>query len=490
MTASSWSSLFDHVYVISLPGSTRRNYINEHLPEVGIHNFSFFNATDENSPDFDEVLRTGEVMTYPPCFRCGKLDCGNDECNNFLVPAQIATFLSYINLWQHITSQNDERILILEDDVVIQPNYRKTLEWLALQVAQKKIAFTPEQACLLRMGWAKCNEHSVTNATFSISNEIRMSNPCHAITKQFAASLLNRLDGIKHTVDVYQHQQAPKPGEAFTILPPIAYETSWSEGGSESTIHPKSIRSKYLRNKGELDAAAANDQQIRKHVKKMYFRPLMITGHPRCGTGYAAKLCQQMGLKIGHEALDRDGISSWMFAVNSAENPWGNDFVAKDRRRFTWRHMIVPVRDPQTAIGSIMRDSAHAPKSYAFRRDHILRALNIDLDDFATPLERAIWSLCGWSRIILSQSPDLVFRIEDGHHDLKLFLRENGYMNWLKSLHLRALDLRPINADKLYQGVTQPKPEITASQWHELSIETRSELEWYCNTFGYKTPCF
>lgn len=53
---------------------------------------------------------------------------------------------------------------------------------------------------------------------------------------------------------------------------------------------------------------------------------LIILAHPRSGTGYAAWLCQQYGLDVGHERLKSDGISSWMWVTKDENPPYGHGY--------------------------------------------------------------------------------------------------------------------------------------------------------------------
>lgn len=485
MNSQPWRSLFDRIIVISLPTSDdRRSYIQKHLPSVGISSFEFFNATNADAQEVSSAYERGEVTTFPPCFRCGKLDCGDPDCNNFLIPQQVATFITYMNLWKMLVdSAVAQRILILEDDVRIHDHAEHALAYLEQEISNRRVPFRSNQPCLLRLGWALCPDHAATRRCF-VNETIKMSNPCHAITSKYAALLFNRYQKINHTVDVYQHQLAPKKGEAFTLFPPIASELSWSDGMFASNIHPKIAHSVYLKSIGNADGAQQYEQLARKHIKKKYFRSLLFVGHPRCGTGYAANLCRQMGLDVGHERLGADGISSWMFAVEADENPYALDAVALSRRGLAWKYLVMPVRDLATAASSVIRDSTYAPPSYVFRRQHILRLLNLDLNGFKTPLERAVRSVTSWCRIILAQNPDFWFRIEDQHEQLRLFLLEKNLCMKRK----RVLDTSPVNANKLYRGVRYQKPTIHIAEWTNLPEETQVEVLWYCNTFGYKLP--
>jgi len=484
--APAWSTLFDRVVVVSLQASTeRRQYMQQHLPSVGIHAFEFFDATGSDDPAVAQAYERGEVASFPSCFRCGGLDCGNADCNNVLIAPQVATFITYLRLWRQIADGSARRVLVLEDDVRIHEHGGKVLDWLARAVVHAGLPFVPGMPCLLRLGWARCADHEATERVV-VNQTVKMSNPAHALTREYAALLLERYTGIVHTVDEYQHRLAPRPGEAWTVLPPLASELSWSDGAFASTIHPKTVRLQFLRASGDHAAAARHEQVLRQHVKKKHFRHLLVVGHPRCGTGYAADLCGQLGLDVGHEKLGKDGISSWMFAVDAEDNPYALDTAARTRRSLAWKFLLMPVRGLATAVGSVMRDSVHAPPSYAFRREHILRLTGLDLDTLATPLERAVRSVTAWARIVLAQKPDLWFRIEDPPEQLREFLIAAQLCP--PQARTLQLDMSPVNADKPYKGVRHPKPDVDAAAWRALPAATQAEIAWYCASFGYANP--
>ncbi len=484
--APEWRALFDQVLVLSLPGSAeRRRHIDAHLPSVGLHEYAFFDATAADDPAVARAYARGEVKAYPACFRCGGLDCGNADCNNVLIAPQVATFVSYLRLWRQVAEGRAARVLVLEDDVRFHGQTRAVLQALGQAAAAGRLPFAAGRPALLRLGWARGPEHE-SAADCRLVDEVRMANPCHAITREYAAAMLARYQGIVHTVDEYQHRLAARPGEAWTVLPPIASELSWSEGSVASTIHPKPVRTQHLRALGDHLAAARHEEMLAQHVKKKHFRALLVVGHPRCGTGYAANLCGQLGLDVGHERLGADGISSWMFAVDADENPYAADPVARTRRALAWKHLVMPVRDLASAAGSVMRDSEHAPPSYAFRREHILRHTGLDLDRLATPLERAVRSVTAWARIVMAQRPDCWFRIEEPPEPLRRFLVDAGLVP--RERHDVVLDMSPVNADKPYTGVRHAKPDVEAAAWRALPADTQAEIDWYCRSFGYANP--
>lgn len=116
--------LFDKVIVISLEQShARRAYIHKYLSESGIQKYEFFNATSASDPLVTQAYANNDVATFPPCFRCGKLDCGNPDCNNFLIPQQVATFITYRRLWQAVADGEVGRILVNRGRCAVSRSY-------------------------------------------------------------------------------------------------------------------------------------------------------------------------------------------------------------------------------------------------------------------------------------------------------------------------------------------------------------------------------
>jgi rhodanese-related sulfurtransferase len=251
------------------------------------------------------------------------LECDRPNCNNFLTDQQVACVLTYRRLWQTIADGPDARVLVREDDVFFHEWTPRVLAWLEQEVKEGRIPFAAGTRLLLRLGWAFGHNHNGT-ARIRAKDVLRMANPCHALTRDFAQALVDLVahaPAISQTADAFQHELAPQPGEALTVFPPIASDLSWTEGRFASTIHPKDVRVKYLKAHGRETEAAAAAAALAGHVRKKVFRPLLIAGHPRTGTGYAAALCRQLGVDVGHEKLGASGISSWMFAVDAEANP-------------------------------------------------------------------------------------------------------------------------------------------------------------------------
>ena len=479
-----WNAIFDNIFVVSLPSSEdRRSYIAKHLRDMGISKFEWHDAIDADSAEVKQQYKSGHVLTYPPCFRCGELKCSVADCNNILLPVQVAVVLTYRALFRKILASG-QRALVIEDDARFHPHSHATLAFLAQKISKSEVPFRLNEACLLRLGWAHSKDH-LNASDLRIDSAIRMSNPCFGITPLFAKYALERSQNIKTTADIFLHRDLPAENMAFTVYPPIASELSWSTGEFESLIHPKENRVNFLRSLGDAAGAELAATKLSRHIKHMHHRRFLITGHPRTGTGYSAGLLRQLGFDIGHECSGEDGLSSWMFAVDAEVYPFSGDHLSSTRRHLAWDYLLHVVRDPVTAIPSIIRDSNWSNQSYNFRRAHILASNGIDLDQYESVFERAVVSLMQWTRIIQDLRPDCWFRLEDGHEALLRFMKTNGLLPIEMELEL---DTSPVNADKLYQGVKREAPQITEADWALLTPETMVDLRAYCDRYGYNVP--
>ncbi|MGB3614086.1 MAG: glycosyltransferase family 25 protein [Elainellaceae cyanobacterium] len=490
--ASALSGLFqqfDRVYCINLPRSLeRRRYIETYFAELGVTHYSFWDATDKTDAVVEDYYQNGLVQTYPPCFRCGEYSCGDDTCNNVLIAPQVATFITYLKLWQEIVRANVGRILVVEDDVKFAPYAEQTSNQLITSDALNTLEFQADNPALLRLGWALCSEHQASDNFEFKPNMVRYSNPCHAITRAMAELLLNSFETITTTVDIYQHQIVAASAKNYTLMPPLAYELSWSLGEFDSLIHPKPIRISYLQ-EHQPDASEKIQQaqrSLNEHSAHVLYRPLLILGHPRCGSGYSSKLLSSFGLDIGHEKMGKDGISSWMFAADDAHLPYAQDEHAASTHNKYFKYTVHHVRDPRTAIPSIMRDIQHAPIAYRFRQRHIQLAYGVDLDTYSSELEKAVASYIHWNQMISDRGTDLVLRVEDGEAALLTFLQTEQLVD--KDVRLQDIQQRPskdASSNKLYQGRQHKKPTLLRSNWQSIDPGLLAHLNEHCARYGY-----
>jgi hypothetical protein len=455
--AARWSRLFDRVYVISLPGAAeRRARLVDYLPAHGIADYELVDAFGPGSPEVAAAYAQGMVQAFPPCFRCGKTDCGEDDCNNVLIPPQVGNVLSHLSVWRRIAASGG-RGLVLEDDVVFHPWTGEVLDWLALQEGWR--ADVPR---LMRLGWALGDDHVAGSPR--MVDMVRMSNPCHAMTAAFAQKLVAGFDRITTTSDLHLHRRAPGPGEAVTVLPPIASELSWSVGTVPSSIHPHEAHADFLEAEGRTAEAEAFRKVVEAHVYHMYWRPLLVLGLPGGGLEAVAALMRGWGLDVGAEADGRDGICSWAMAAEG-DVPWAGGKGPRDRRVLRWGNLVQVVQEPRAAMAGIMVADGAGPDAAAWRRDAVLRNAGVDLGAIGDATERAAMTLIHWTRMIEGLGPDVRIRADDAAA-LAGFLRERGLVEVAAVPNLGVGEVRVIDAGA-------------------LSAEAQAGLRDYCTRYGF-----
>lgn len=483
---SNFFSSFDKVFCLSLKNADdRRAHIRSLSAQYDIRNLEFIDAINGDNAMVEQFYRDGLVKKYPNCFRCGKMECGDEQCNNTLIPVQVATFLSYLNIWRKIVDRDLRAVMIIEDDIKLAPRAEQHCARIVSERLLHKSGIFGLDPMLLRFGWALCPDHEV-DESFHFRSIVKMSNPAHAINLGMAKHLNSKFKKIETTVDIFQHRNCANEENSKTGYPPLFYEMSWSTGEVDSHIHPKKIRLEYLRGVGKSDDSQYRrvERALKSHRMHTLYRNILAVGHPRCGSGYTAKLLQSAGMAVGHEAMESDGISSWMFAVYDDHNPYYFDDLAKSRLFTYFKHLVVHVRDPRTAIPSIINENLYSSESYKFRRKHILDQNQVDLDGFHCEVERAAASLINWTDIIARQEPDLIYRIEDQATELMIFLKQQAMST--KTLEEVALPSKKTNSDKPYKGIVYPKPMITKDDILKIDKVLLARLNEYCVTYGYK----
>jgi GR25 family glycosyltransferase involved in LPS biosynthesis len=481
-----FANYFDAVFCLSMPASAdRRRHIQKHLPAVGIERFEFFDAVGPDDPEVQRLYAEDKVARYPPCFRCGELTCGRDDCNNVLIPEQVATCVSFLRLWRHVLETGVNTVLVMEDDVVFADYAAKVSEAVLREGFMERIGLEEDVPTLLRLGWMLGEDHKLAGRVTLVQNGIKMSDPCFALNRAMCRKLLEAFDRVETTADEFIHRIVGSTVRNFTLQPPLASELSWSFGAVASLIHPKEKRIAYLQkfHPERRDEIEATIESVRSHVKHILYRPILAVGHPRCGSGYMSELFKACGLDVGHEKMGKHGISSWMFAVEDDEYPWALNPLARTRKNKHFGHVVQFVRDPRQAIPSIIRENRHAEKSYAFRRKHILSAFGVDLDAAGCEVERAMMSYLYWNKLVEAQAIDLTVRVEDAEECVLRSLKD-----WRLVATERSLPAPPpknLNADKLYRGILPERPDLSDDDWGQVADDLKRQINEACVRYGY-----
>lgn len=116
---------------------------------------------------------------------------------------------------------------------------------------------------------------------------------------------------------------------------------------------------------------------------------LLITGCGRSGTHYTARLLQEMGLDIPHEAVGKDGAASWKHTA-----PGVFVYIGKNRESLIdtsgFDRVLHQVRHPLKVIASMQTFS---DSSWAYM------AKSIELDTRASPVWKGMQAWVGWNRL-------------------------------------------------------------------------------------------
>lgn len=459
------------IYVINLKRcKKRKRHIIQEFSKHKIKNYQFFRATNKDDDEVKRIMNTDFVKKYPPCFRCNKNSC--DCTNNVLIKHQIGNWCSYINVMKEIIKNNQQGlIMICEDDIKFTPNGIKTINEMLTPTNFKKYNISMDKPILIRAGRGHCPLHSLKDKP-SLSKQGMMSNPCFIINIGYAKSFIDNLKQIDATSDMYIHSRLVKTDttiQAHSILPIPVYDLSTRKFKKfRSEIHPKGLNKR-------------DKQRDKQHIKKIKHREFLCVGHPRCGTASMSKYLSTMGHEVGHEHMKRNGISSWMLAVDDINYPWGDTNI--DRKRFYFAHIIHIVRNPINAIPSIVLENKHSPnnKSYIFRRRHIKRQLNISLPPAKklinspelNQIEVAIKTFIYWNKICEQLNPDIVCKIED----LTPIQRFNKRNVKTEQIHH--------NSSKKYGGVVHRKPSISPQIYEKINKQLLKKLNDFCTKYGY-----
>lgn len=224
------NKIFDKIFVINLKESTdRHEHIVQEFKRMNIHNYEFFEASHYDDPEVHELLQSDKVMKFPPCFRCLKKRCSCE--NNFLTKYQIANWLSFIRLFQHILSTKHQFVCICEDDIAFTKHANVILHQTLSRSNFRKYNIQMNGPLLIKMGAAfDYPTHYYFGKTEFIKN-YSLSNPCFALNRSMIQVFLSNLKIIDYHSDIYFHKKIPQyfgnKIQMFTMKPYPIYELSF-----------------------------------------------------------------------------------------------------------------------------------------------------------------------------------------------------------------------------------------------------------------------
>jgi hypothetical protein len=205
----------------------------------------------------------------------------------------------------------------------------------------------------------------------------------------------------------------------------------------------------------------------------------LLLGHPRSGTGFSSNTMKYLGYDVGHETIGCDGVSCWTFVTANDNYIVGRPKTSSEikisgitRQDLTYKTLIHIVRDPFLVLKSMFNTVEENEPAFKFLEKHT----NVDLT--FTKIEKIIWFIIEWNRMIKLLNPNFLFRVEDDIDNLENFLTSNGYTIHKK----RTAPPRNYNTRK-----NSNKPFSFSSNNKNLL----SRLADHCLEYGYKgdTSC-
>ncbi|QNF28490.1 hypothetical protein [Metabacillus elymi] len=195
-------------------------------------------------------------------------------------------------------------------------------------------------------------------------------------------------------------------------------------------------------------------------------RKFLILGHPRSGTGFMVKLFQLFGYDIGHEKMGKDGISSWMFAVEDYQVYCDNTL---NRQDFIFDYIIMNIRHPFDIVCSTYYTENIAKESLEYRKKYI----NFD---GLNEVEMAVKSVLEWYKRIELQRPILKVCI-DKNPEEKLFY-------FLKRFENKELIFQNVKIKEKVNARSHPDMDYSFLKAN-CNKNLMSQLENLCELYEY-----
>ena len=405
--------------------------------------------------NIDDFLESNVVSVFPPCINCNKNEC--NCAKNYLTRYDLNKWNIYINIMKDIINNKYKDLIIIYDG-----NIKFSSDWVKIYNNFKKLSsykINLNKPLLLRLG-AK-NNKSKNHVFKFIKKNSNYSNYGILINKKYAELFISNLKEINCTCYSYIHNKLLLLNESIENF----------------------ICNKYL---------IYETIQVKKQLNRIEFRKFKCIGHPRCGTCTVSKLLLKMGYKVGHESIDKDGISSWMLAVNEKSYPYGSIEMKSNSMidKYYFANIIHVIRDPLKAIPSIILENKYPKynKSYNFRKEHIKKCLNINLpnikgddkDNFTLlqEVELAIKTYLYWNKICEMNKPSLVIKIED-LDKLNIFNKNKIDISQIQKTNYNS------SSDKKFNNKLHNKPAIPLEIWNKINPQLKYELNLFCNKYNY-----
>ena len=218
-------------------------------------------------------------------------------------------------------------------------------------------------------------------------------------------------------------------------------------------------------------------------INAIHFEPYSICkefvfiGHPRFGSGYLAGVLTRAGLPTGHERVKSSGAASWLYAVDSHFYPYGDNNAY---HKYTFNNVYLFIKDPLHSLPSCILENS-MPKSYLFRKKHIERNFDFNLDVCTTDVDKAVASIILWYKICELKRPVDFVKIDDKASILRI-LHKLGVKDHIAIENALSTPIRNTSENK-WKNKSKPKlnDELVAAIDNNLAVK----LAELCKAYGY-----
>lgn len=143
---------------------------------------------------------------------------------------------------------------------------------------------------------------------------------------------------------------------------------------------------------------------------------IIITGCGRSATQFTSKLFNELGVKLGHERLERNGIVSWTLAPDTYTKVWGPSFNSIKHAKMPIVHQV---RHPLDVISSTITVFSDK-KSWDFISQFI------PIMEYEPPILKAMKYWFYWN--ILAEKKSIhSYRVENIENELDTLIKIGGF---------------------------------------------------------------
>jgi hypothetical protein len=193
-------------------------------------------------------------------------------------------------------------------------------------------------------------------------------------------------------------------------------------------------------------------------------RKILAVGTPRGGTFYVSKFLTSCGLLVGHEKINRDGVSDWSMLPFLLGGELPSDVIKaydnelnhnKNYRHDKYEHLIHIIREPWSCISTMCNVY---PEEIKYQNVNcICGQLNPEkYIDVKSYVDRNAITYLTWHQMIKDLNPDFTFKIENGQKDMVNLLFDNKLIN---------------HKPKITEGMRKKQVRHHAPTTHRLSID-------------------